>query len=291
MQIAIHIGAHCTETERLMKSLLKNADAFAQQGIKVPGPGKYRVLLREMVQNLAGQAPTPETREILLDAILDEDHADRLVLSHPNILCVVNRIFEGQEVYAQTPVKISTFRSLFAQDEMEFFLTLRNPATFIPAAFAEARHPQIDQFLHGMDPREMRWSEVVAKIRAAAPDVPLTVWCNEDAPLLWSQLVREVSGVDPLTPIVGGFDLLSAIMQPEGMKRFLSYLKTHPPQTEGQKRRIIAAFLDKYAKPEEVEEELDLPGWTVELVDEMTRAYEDDVEDIARMPGVTLLTP
>jgi len=95
----------------------------------------------------------------------------------------------------------------------------------------------------------------------------------------------EVSGVDPLPPITGGFDLLSAIMQPEGMKRFLSYLKTHPPQTEAQKRRIIAAFLDKYAVAEEVEEELDLPGWTDDLVAEMTDIYEADVEEIARMEG------
>jgi hypothetical protein len=75
------------------------------------------------------------------------------------------------------------------------------------------------------------------------------------------------------------------------MARLLAYLKAHPPQTEVQKRRIIAAFLDKFALEEEVEEVVDIPGWTDQTIDTLTRAYEEDVWLIERMPGVTLITP
>ena len=61
--------------------------------------------------------------------------------------------------------------------------------------------------------------------------------------------------------------------------------------SEAQKRRVITAFLDKYALEEEIEEELDMPGWTEELVERMTALYDADVEIIRAMPGVTFITP
>jgi hypothetical protein len=52
MQIVYHIGANCTDQDRLLKSVLKNAETFAAQGVKVPGPGKYRRLIRDTIQKL-----------------------------------------------------------------------------------------------------------------------------------------------------------------------------------------------------------------------------------------------
>ena len=80
-------------------------------------------------------------------------------------------------------------------------------------------------------------------------------------------------------------------MSPEGLARFDAYLASHPGLTEVQKRRVIAAFLDKFALEDELEEELDLPGWTEDLVEALTEAYDEDVFQIERIPGVTLVTP
>jgi len=121
--------------------------------------------------------------------------------------------------------------------------------------------------------------------------VPITVWCNEDAPLLWAHIIRQMAGLPDEERITGGFDLLGSIMSDEGMKRFRAYLKEHPVMTEAQKRRAVVAFLDKYALDTEVEEELDMPGWTDALVDEMSARYDADVVRIAAMPGVRVLMP
>jgi len=61
--------------------------------------------------------------------------------------------------------------------------------------------------------------------------------------------------------------------------------------SEMQKRRIYAAFLDKFAMEEALEEELDLPGWTEELVDSLTEIYDQDIYHLQRIPGVTLIAP
>jgi hypothetical protein len=57
------------------------------------------------------------------------------------------------------------------------------------------------------------------------------------------------------------------------------------------RRRIVTAFLEKFGKPETLSAEANVPGWTEELVADLTRAYLADIERIARMPGVTLIEP
>ncbi len=290
MQIVYHIGANCTDNDRLLKSLLRNTETFSDQGIKVPGPGKYRRLLRETIQNLAGAAPAPDTRDILIDAILDDDRANRLVLSNSAFICVPARVFENGVFYHLIEPKLLGLQQLFPTDQIEIFLGMRNPASFIPALFEVVKNRSFTEFMQGMPLDKVRWSDVIERIRTIAPNVQLSVWCNEDTPLIWSQLIRELSGVDPTTKIVGGFDLLAAIMSTEGMSRFLSYLKSHPPQTEIQKRRIIAAFLDKYALESEIEDEVDLPGWTETVLTELTEIYDEDMHTISRMHGVNFIS-
>jgi len=291
MQIVYHIGANCTDEDRLLKSLLRNADAFASQGVKVPGPSKYRRLLRETIQGLGGQPPAPDTREILLDAIVDEEECNRLVMSNDQFMCVHRRIFDKGRLYRLGDEKFTGLDAIFHSDEIEIFLGLRNPATWLPAVFNAISDDDFNDFMHGLAPADIRWSELVAKIRELVPRASLTVWRNEDTPLIWAQLIREISGVDPLTRIQGGFDLLSTIMSEDGMKRFVAYLKTHPPQTEVQKRRIISAFLERHALDEAIEDEIDLPGWTDETVQFLTQTYEEDCQAIARMPGVNFIAP
>ncbi len=274
-----------------MKSRLKNVDAFASEVIKVPGPGKYRRIIRETIQNLNGAKPSPDTRDILLDKILGQEAVNRLIMSHSAFICIPNHIFEDGVFYGRADAKIAGLVSLFPDDEIEMFLGIRNPATFVPAVFKEAKHSNFAQFLSGIPLDQIRWSDAVERIREAAPKASLTVWCNEDTPLIWSQLIREISGVDPLAKITGGFDLLASIMAPEGMKRFFDYLKSHPPATEIQKRRIIAAFLERYVIEDEVIEEFNLLGWTAEVVDHLTEAYEEDIYRISRMQGVNFIAP
>ena len=141
------------------------------------------------------------------------------------------------------------------------------------------------------DPFTIKWSDTLLAIREAAPSVNITAWCFEDMPLIWAEIIREMAGLEHGDEITGEFDLLSEIMSQEGMTRLQTYLASHPTMTEMQKRRVIAAFLDKFAIDDEIEEELDAPGWTEADIDAMTDLYEEDMHIVARIPGVTLIAP
>ncbi|MEO1733067.1 MAG: hypothetical protein AAFR45_05485 [Pseudomonadota bacterium] len=291
MQIILHTGAHFTDEDRLMKCLLRNKEDFSKIGVAVPGPGKYRKLLRKTIAALTENQPSPDARDVLLDAFLDAEQADRIILSHALFFGAPRSALRAGVLYPNAPQRMKLFSDLFPYDQIEMFMALRNPATLLPAIYQQSPRDEVEDFLDGIDPRQIRWSEIIEQIRETVPNVALTLWCYEDTPLIWSQIVRDMAGLDHGTKIQGGFDLLTEIMSREGMQRFRSYLKSHPAMTEMQKRRVIAAFLDKFALEEELEEELDLPGLTEAMVDEMTDIYDEDVFLLQRMPGVHFIAP
>ncbi|MEQ6204334.1 hypothetical protein ABMC88_14935 [Sulfitobacter sp. HNIBRBA2951] len=289
MKLVLHAGVHFTEEDRLMKCLLRNADDFAKHGTVVPGHTRYRGILRETLNAMVSAPPSEMARDVLMDAILDDTKASRVILSDANFFRTPKTAFQQGIFYPAAPVRMMRMAQVFEQDEVEIFIGLRNPATLLPILYAKSDAKDAAAFWGGRDPRDVLWSDTINLLREAVPDVPITIWCNEDTPLIWAHIIRQMAGLEDSDKIIGGFDLLSSIMSAEGMKRFRAYLRDHPVMTEHQKRRAIAAFLDKYAVDDAVEEELDMPGWTEDLVEDMTQTYDEDIATIAAMPGVRVL--
>ncbi|MEX0284588.1 MAG: hypothetical protein AB3N23_08240 [Paracoccaceae bacterium] len=291
MQIVIHTGAHFTDEDRLLKCVMRNTTEFAGLGIAVPGPGRYRGLLKKTLNALKSAPPSPEAREVLLDAILDDAQADRMILSNTNFFGAPRASMRHGAIYPMADSRVAGMSELFPHDQIEMFIGIRNPASFLPAIFKHSPQTDFEAFTGGVDPRHIRWSETLTRVRQAAPNVGITVWCNEDTPLIWEQIVREMAGLDPGAPIIGRFDLLREIMSDEGMKRLESYVAEHPELSEMQLRRVISAFLDKFALEDQLEEELDLPDWDEDFVEELTEIYDEDVFRIQRIPGVYFIEP
>lgn len=291
MQLVLHTGAHFTEQERLIKTVLRNSDISSERGVHVPGPSSYRSLMRDTLNAMGKNAASPQAREVLLDVMLDGAKADRLVLSDANFFRTAGTGIQGGVLYPACGPRLAHMAHLFPDDDIEVFLGLRNPAALIPLFFQNAVDSTEGAFWDGGEPQDILWSETIARIRDALPDAPITVWCAEDLPLIWSQVVREMLDLVPDQKITGAFDLLYTIMSKEGMERFRAYLNANPEMTEAQKRRVISAFLEKFALDEELEEEVNMPGWSEALVDTLTNIYERDIEVVARMPGVRMLTP
>ena len=291
MQVAFHLGAHCTDEERLLKTLLQNKGVLAENGISVPGPGRYRKTVVRAAQKLRGQEASEDSRDMLIDAIVDDDSAHRVILSFEDFICAPDHIFENAMLYDKAGYMPMWLRNVFAGHPVEIFMAIRNPATFIPAAYRHEDQTARDimAFLDGANIDQIRWSDVVLSIQESIPDCPVTIWCNEDTPLIWPEVISRIAGTGDGVDLAGAYNIIAPIMKTEGMRRLRAYLSSHPPKNEIQRRRVLAAFLDKYALEDAIEEDLDVPGWTPELVEQMTRDYEEDLSEIAELPGVTFI--
>lgn len=290
MRIVYHLGSHFTDDERLLRCLLKNRDILAQHGTVVPGPKRYRTLLRETASKLKGQAATIDEQALILEQIMQEDLADRLVLSWDSFLSLPNYVLKDR-IYPAAGERVRAFCQIFPEIEPEFHLAIRNPASFLPLLYEKLKPESYGAFLNGVDPFDICWSDVIERILEDNPGVPLTIWCDEDTPLIWPEVLRAVAGLPEAVRLEGEDDLLASLMSSEGLTRMQAYLAGHPPQTVTQRRKVVSAFLDKFALPERVDQEIAMPGWTPEIVTELTELYEEDVARIARMSEITFLQP
>lgn len=291
MQVVYHLGAPCTDGDLLIMSLLKNCLRLAQAGISVPTPGRYRAVIRDTARALKGRPAGEEVQDALLDAILDDAQVDRLILSDPRFVCINRLVVQGAQIWPMIERSCTQLRALFPEAQVEFFVGMRDPGTLIPALFKASRFSDFAEFTDNMQPHAVAWSEMLRRLHQSVPDCRITVWCNEDTPLLWGEILREMAGVGLDADLDGIDDLVGSIMEEDGFARMRAWLTQNPPETEAQRRRVVAAFLERYAVDTKIEETLNLPGWTAELMDDISQSYDADMAVIARMPGVRLLAP
>lgn len=291
MQVVFHIGAPCTDDDRLIKSLLRNREALARDGIAIPTPALYRDVISDTMRALDGAPAPQEMQDVILEAAQVPDGAARVVFSDSRIVTIPRLVITGPQIWPKIERKARNLRNLFPQAEVEFHIGMRDPATLIPTLFKGSRFTDFAEFTEDMQPHALAWSEMLVRLRGAVPDSAVTVWCNEDTPLIWGEVLREMAGCDPTATLDGVDDLLEELMDARGFRRLQDYLAANPPENEVLRRRVTAAFLDKYVRDDMIEEELDTPGWSPEMLEAMTDAYEDDMDVVARIPGVTLITP
>ncbi|TDL79458.1 hypothetical protein E2L08_09090 [Palleronia sediminis] len=291
-RIALHLGFHCTGDEALIYSLRQNKPLLAEHGIVVPRRRFFVDEMRRMTTEiLRGRPATIPEQEILFKTLIDRELVETLVLSFDSFLCAPRGILGEGRLYPKAGPKLAELRGAFPDNETALFCAIRNPATFLPevwSRFAGREDPRL--FLAGIEPRALRWSDVIARMRAACDD-EITVWCHEDTPLIWARVMRAVAGLPEGVALDGTLNVGAQIMTEEGEALLEEYLRLNPPADEPERHRVLEAFFDKFAVEDEIEADVEMPGWSDALISELTLIYEDDLARIAEIPGVTLIEP
>lgn len=295
MDIIYHFGAHCTDEERLMRCLLKNRALLAEQGIVIPGPARYRKLMRDTALALKGAPANRDTQEMVLEQIMEAEAPRRLVLSWDHFLAYPHWSIRGDLLYPSAAERVRAFRNIFPQFGCEFFLAIRNPATLLPGLFAKQaadkeRGRTAADFFSGADIHALRWSQTLQSVLDQNPGVRLTVWSDEDTPLIWPEVLQAITDHAPDTVLEDTDELLEQIMSAEGMARMKATLAAHPPETAQMRRKVVSTFLDKFALADRLTQEVALPGWTEDTVQRLTDTYERDVASIQAMPQIRFLS-
>ncbi len=288
MQIVFHLGAHCTDEGLLIRSILQNRARLAKEGIAVPGPLRYRELLGDTSTRLRGAPADPATEALILAAICEDATAERVVLSSENFLCRPQKVLGAEGLYPKAE-KSAWLANCVPSHDVGFAMAIRNPASFLPEIVKSL--PIGSGLPDDLVAETLLWSDVIADITAANPGSDVCVWCHEDTPFVWSEVIRELTGHDPYTELDGEFDMLETIMSEDGMERLQEFLESRGVSDQIKRRRAVSAFLDAHALDEEIEAEIDLPGWTDETVEVLTEIYEEDVARIGAMPNVTFVSP
>jgi hypothetical protein len=235
MQIVYHIGAHCTDQESLHASLVKNNEMLVQKRVAPASTPKYQNINCGHLKAKAAGSRLEKTRLELLADILGNTEADRAIFTNGNFIRVPNRIFENEVFYMLAVEKLQAFGTLFSDHDIEISICIRDPESFIPAAFGELHGRSYDRLTAGTRAEVLQWHGLIDQIRATLPNVKITTWCNKNIPFIWPKLLCCVMWLTDEDPAEGGYDLITSALTQSGTQNLQNYFKANPPALEKER--------------------------------------------------------
>lgn len=291
MQMVFHLGVHGTDGDRLLKTLLNNRSALHKAGTEVVTPNRHSGLFDEALRSLNGGTATTEMEQIMLDAMLDSDDPTRVVMSTATFMGAPGRAVGREGLYPQIGLRAAALSRLFPSAQTEFFLAIRNPATLLAEVLPQFSGGGYDELMQGCHPLQLRWRAAIQRLTRAVQGRRVVVWCHEDVPLIWPEVVRLVGALPADVPLSGGLLYMHELLGDLGIARLRDAMAGRDQTNVAQRREVYGEVLAANALPGTLDQVVDLPGWTQELVDQITANYRSDVAEIAVLPGVEFILP
>lgn len=289
MELVVLAGAHATGFVLLQKCIKLNLRHFQRNGVVVSDYENYKnYLLEALEQRLAYGEVAEFDKTQVLGKTQNSDVEFRTVISSESLFGIPRLAARGARLYQRASQRVGALAQLLPDANIEFIVVIRNPATFLPALFESTSAKSFSSFVAGADPRVFRWSDMFSELTSTFPAFHFSVYCYEDLPLTWGELLRTIGSLEPTSQIRGEFAFANELMENEGKRGMADFMKAHPEMSELQKRRVAAAFLEKYIKAEKLEQVIDIPNWAEDLIEELSELYEDDLENLSRLPNVTI---
>lgn len=291
MQVVIHAGAAFTDQGLLLKSLRANANMLAEKGISFLGPKVFRQSFMAPLAGLHAAPLDPLQLAAMRDVVPDDPAARRVILSAPGFLGERNAIIQDGQFCPLAGQRVAYLDKVFAEHEVELCVALRNPGSFIPKVLMSLHESTRQEVLDTTDLSCLSWLTMIEDIRDLAPDVSVTLWSNEDTPLIWGDILRTLAGLPANTPMQSEFALLSSLVSDIGKREILALVRQDTASADDAIRDKLADIFDTHAKLDEIEETLDLPGWSEDIVAAFSEIYEQDMARLQTMPDIRVIRP
>ena len=271
----------------LIWSMLADAGLEAR-GIVVPRPKRYRDLLAARVAAFDGTPASPEELNAMLGLDqLDQQRDLHFVLRITDLMQPPAHFCPAGDWFFEIGPRAAHYRSIFAPAPMTFALSLSNPAVMLSQAWASGEYPGIDVVTP--DPFQLHWSVVLRELRESCPEAAIIAWTAEESPMIWDRVLRAVSGTGVDFSNEANIHVAKLLMNEEGSARLADYLASHPNMPDALRARVIGIFLKRFAREDEVETEIVIPGWSDDAQARMDAHYAADLDEVAGIEGVTLI--
>lgn len=288
MEIVYHVGAYGSGMDRLIRSLLRNRDALWKAGVEIPAPSRYRGVFGEALTALKGGVASPHMQELLLDAIMDRDDADRLVLSQPGFIGLPRRSITENGLYPFAHNRMKGLSNMFPESPVEFFVSIHHPARQVKVMVG-LQKDDYSSVMNGVDPRQLRWAPMFRRFLNVLPGRRIIAWAQEDLPFIWPELLRRMAGVPAAMPLLDEDAILADLLTPDALGKLNAQVAAQPGLGIGGRRDMVEQALAG-ADMGALETNIILPGWSQHLIDEMSEIYAEDLAEIAALSGVEFIS-
>lgn len=275
-QWRIHIGAHKTATTHVQDILAALRPDLATQGLDIIPTDPLRAGLEQQFRRRRTLLAGTGVMSWMLQRYFAQFRLGQPVV----VISEENLLGPAVDLLASTPYprledRLRILASLRKSAPVQFYLSIRSFDRVLPGAYATAmrfnyfRPRPMDKLRAGLHQNPPSWSAVIARIRAAAPDVPLRVWRQEDyahhdrailseflgTPLdSLPDLPRPTSTMTPSAEAIAAAEKLSRDVSPEDWNAQVEALYRQMPADQTHARYMpfdaddIALLKQRYAQ-------------------------------------------
>ena len=288
IQFTIQLGTAFDEGQQLIWSLVKEP-WIEDENIYVHRPRFYRNQLSKLAAQPGGGAAGPDD----LQKMFHLDQADpeqdlHFVLNVTEPMQPEPHFYANGTWFEGLGDRAARLRAVLAPAPVAFMLCLRNPAMLLSDALASTEYSGFEADLP--NPFTLSWANVLRDLRTHVPDVPITVWCAEESPLIWGRVLSAVGAPPEKLTLEAHIHLAKSLMNAEGSKRLTKYLHQRPELPDELRARVISIFIEKFTPPEKLEADVTIPDWSEDKQLRMDASYAADLEEVATIDGVTFIT-
>lgn len=205
-QWRIHIGAHKTATTHLQETLTRVRPDLAARGIDyLPNPLirtrrlSWVLWRRRPMARLPilGPAHMRSVFETTFDPI--RTGPETVVLSEENILGMPHHIL-SETFYPLAEQTLSRIASLGGRADLQLFLSIRSYDALLPSAYVESLKHSVpapggfEALRERLLANPPSWYDLLERIHAAAPGVPIRIWRQEDYRANAQEIMEEFCG-------------------------------------------------------------------------------------------------
>lgn len=273
--------------EQIIRSLLRNRDELWKVGVEIPAPSRYRGVFTEAATALKEGPASREMQEMLLDAAMDSDHAARVVLCQPGFIGLPRRALTSNGLYPFAHKRLLGLSNLFPESEVEFFLGIQHPARQVQHLLSVQKR-SYESVMQGIHPLQLRWAPLFQRIVEAVPGRRIVTWAQEDLPFTWPELLRRMAGVPQAMPLLDEDTILADILTPDALSELRTRIQGQPGLDIGGRRDLVEQALAQ-ADPARMEADVEVPGWSQGLIDQLSEVYAADLAEIAALSGVEFI--
>ncbi|CUK05658.1 hypothetical protein RUE5091_02747 [Ruegeria denitrificans] len=291
MQVAIHAGAAFTDEGRVLNSLKNNSGTLTGNGVKFFGIRRYNRIFKPVFEQAEIETLDSTSYQNIQGILPSEADTRRVVFSSGRFAGDANAALREGQLYPFAGRRMALLEQIFDDHQVELFMGLRNPGSFIPKLLMSLPEGEREDIVRNTDLSCLSWIGMIEDIQDLAPNVKITLWSNEDTPFIWGDIMRALTGLGEHTALVDEYDLLATLLDETGRNKVDALAQRVGVQDKTVRHENLAQIFEEHAQPDKIEEELDLPGWSSDIVDAFSELYEQDLQRLGAISGVRILRP
>lgn len=293
MELRLFIGAHLTGLEHMRAQLEANRPLLEQAGTLLPDRATAGQALSNALKAIRKKKATPQTGPNMIEHLTGGAECVRVLVIDPDISGSMLRPTKNGVFYPRGSATVAHLaRQLEGVADIRLYFATRNPATMFPASYAASLkfQPKVsfEDYVRGVDPYSLRWSEYLERIQVGERALPVTTWSWEDYPRQWRECAQAFAGL----PNKEELEDCGATFPPEisvaGALRLHALLAEAPERSGEEFDALFERVSEEFPASAGIAHE-DI--WPEELVRGLSEAYDDDLYYIDRMEGLVTIRP